>query len=154
MKKVKLLVSACLAGENVRYDGKNSMICEFDKLKDTFDLEYICPEVASGMTIPRDSNEIISQNPLKIESKLGISNEKYFMKGSSIALSLCNKLNIKYALLKSKSPSCGNEKIYDGNFNGTLIDGMGVTAKMLKNNGIIVFNENQIKSLYKAANNK
>ena len=149
MSKEKLLISACLAGENVRYDGKNNLINEFEKLQDDFELQYICPEVQGGMVIPRLPCEITSFLPLKITNEFGIDNKDHFIEGSSIALDLCQRLNIKYALLKSNSPSCGNEKIYDGTFSGTLINGAGVTAKTLMDHGIKVFNETQIDELLK-----
>jgi len=148
MSKEKLLISACLAGENVRYDGNNNLINEFEKLQEHFELQYVCPEVQGGMVIPRLPCEITSYGPLKITNEFGIDNKDHFIEGSRIALDLCQRLNIKYALLKSNSPSCGNKKIYDGNFNGTLIDGIGVTAKTLQDHGIKVFNENEIDELY------
>lgn len=147
MSKEKLLISACLAGENVKYDGGNNLVDEFEILKENFELQYVCPEVQAGMVIPRLPCEITSYRPLKIENEYGIDNKDFFIEGSKIALDLAQRLNIKYALLKSNSPSCGNEKVYDGNFNGTLIDGAGVTAKTLSDHGIKVFNETQINEL-------
>jgi len=148
MSKEVLLISACLVGENVKYDGGNNLIANLDKLKEHFELQYICPEVEGGLTIPRMPCEITSFNPLKIENEFGIDLKDHFLDGSKIALNLALKLNAKYALLKSKSPSCGNDKIYDGTFSGTLIDAMGVTAKTLHDHGIKVFNETQIEELY------
>ncbi len=148
MSKEILLISACLVGENVRYDGKNNLIDDLDKLKEHFELQFICPEVQGGLTIPRLPCEITSFSPLKIENEFGIDLKDHFIDGSRIALELAQRLGIKYALLKSKSPSCGNDKIYDGTFSGNLIDAMGVTAKTLHDHGIKVFNETQIEELY------
>jgi uncharacterized protein YbbK (DUF523 family) len=148
INKEKLLISACLAGENVRYDGGNNMINYFKKLQEDFNIQYICPEVQGGMVIPRLPCEITSYTPLKIQNIYGIDNKDHFIEGSKIALGLCQRLGIKYALLKSNSPSCGNNKVYDGTFNNKLIDGSGVTARTLHNHGIKVFNENQISDLY------
>ena len=148
MNKEKLLISACLAGENVRYDGGNNLINEFKKLQEYFELQYVCPEVQGGMVIPRLPCEITSYAPLKIQNEYGTLYKDHFIEGSRIALELCQRLNIKYALLKSNSPSCGNNKVYDGTFSGTLIDGAGVTAKTLQDHGIKVFNENEIGDLY------
>ena len=148
MSKEKLLISACLVGENVKYDGTNNLIDELDKLKEHFELQFICPEVQGGLTIPRMPCEITSFAPLKIQNEFGIDLKDHFLDGSKIALDLAQRLNIKYALLKSKSPSCGNDKIYDGTFSGTLIDAMGVAAKTLNDHGVKVFNENQIGKLY------
>jgi len=148
MSKEILLISACLVGENVKYDGGNNLIDELEKLKEHFELQYICPEVQGGLTIPRLPCEITSFSPLKIENEYGIDLKDHFIDGSKIALELAQRLGIKYALLKSKSPSCGNDKIYDGTFSGNLIDAMGITAKTLHDHGIKVFNENQIEKLY------
>ena len=148
MSKEILLISACLVGENVKYDGGNNLIDQLDKLKEHFELQYICPEVQGGLTIPRLPCEITSFSPLKIENEYGIDLKDHFIDGSKIALELAQRLGIKYALLKSKSPSCGNDKIYDGTFSGNLIDAMGITAKTLHDHGIKVFNETQIEELY------
>jgi uncharacterized protein YbbK (DUF523 family) len=146
--KEKLLISSCLVGENVRYDGSNNCIEELEKLKQYFELHYICPEVQSGMSIPRNPCEITSAKPLMIQDKVGIDQTIYFEKGAIIALEICKINQIKLALLKAKSPSCGNKEIYDGTFTNTLINGMGITTKYLQENGIVVFNEYQIKDLY------
>jgi len=148
MSKEILLISACLVGENVKYDGGNNLIDQLDKLKEHFELQYICPEVQGGLTIPRLPCELTSFSPLKIENEYGIDLKDHFIDGSKIALELAQRLGIKYALLKSKSPSCGNDKIYDGTFSGNLIDAMGITAKTLHDHGIKVFNETQIEELY------
>jgi len=149
--KERLLISSCLVGQNVRYDSSNNLINDLSRLEEDFVLEYICPEVGAGMSIPRKANEISNFDPLIVEDINGIDNTKYFKLGANIALDACSKLNIKYALLKAKSPSCGNEKVYDGNFDGILIDGVGVTSSLLIKNGIKVFNENQIEDLYELA---
>ena len=147
MSKEILLISACLVGENVKYDGTNNLIDEMELLKEHFELQFICPEVQGGLTIPRLPCEIKSFSPLKIENEFGIDLKDHFLDGSRIALDLTQRLGIKYALLKSKSPSCGNDKIYDGTFSGKLIDAMGITAKTLHDHGVKVFNETQIDKL-------
>ncbi len=147
LEKEKLLISACLFGENVRYDGKNNLIEELDQLKERYELISICPEVLGGMVIPRIPSEIVSTNPLKIQNEFGIDTTEFFTDGAMQALYICQKYDIKKALLKSKSPSCGNLEIYDGNFNGTLVKGQGITANILIQNNIKVFNEKQIGDL-------
>lgn len=147
MGKERLLISACLVGQNVRYDGKNNLIDELELLKEHFELQYICPEVQGGMTIPRLPNEITSFSPLVVSNEFAINNSDFFIEGARIALDLVQRLKIEYALLKSNSPSCGNQQIYDGTFSNKLIDGMGITAKTLCDHGIKVFNETQIDKL-------
>jgi len=148
MNKINLLLSACLAGEKVRYDGNHNQIEQLEQLQKDFNIFLVCPEVQGGMATPRIPSEIISINPLKIQNEYGIDTTDFFLSGASIALDICKQHNIQIALFKAKSPSCGNNKIYDGTFTKTLIDGMGVTAAMLEHNNIKVFNETQIKELY------
>ena len=73
---------------------------------------------------------------------------KNFKKGAGIALKICKKNKIKIALLKAKSPSCGKDLIYDGNFNKNLIKGDGITCQILKKNDIIIFSEKEIEDFY------
>ena len=158
---MKILVSSCLLGEDVRYDGNNSSIA-FDpkfpfSLKELFmdilcenEIYSFCPEVAGGLTIPRIPAEIVKQDkPFIVQNEEGKDVTINFLLGAKKALDLCKEENIKVALLKSKSPSCGNGQIYDGTFSGTLIDGFGLSAKLLKENGIEVFNEKELKELAK-----
>ena len=143
----KLLISACLFGENVRYDGKNNLIEELDILKDKYELIPFCPEVSSGMLIPRVPNEILSFNPLVVKNEFGIDTTDYFTDGAIQTLHICKKYDIQIALLKSKSPSCGNLEVYDGSFSKTLIKGQGLTANILTQHNIKIYDENQTGEL-------
>ena len=142
--KQKLLISGCLYGQNVRYDGKNSILSSeiLKDLANKYDLIPFCPEVEGGLSIPRIPNEI--QPNGKIVDKKGIDNTKAFQKGAKKALELCQKENIKIALLKSKSPSCSNNFIYDGSFSKKLIKGSGITSQILEKNEIKVINEYEV----------
>lgn len=138
--KEKILVSACLLGVSVRFDGKSKANEELiEKLKD-YDFIPICPEVWGGLPTPRVPSEIIND---KVINKDGIDVTDNYMRGAIEALNLARKFNIKKAILKSKSPSCGKNKIYDGSFTGTLIDGNGITAKLLMENDIEVLTEDE-----------
>lgn len=158
---MKILVSSCLLGEDVRYDGGNSSIT-FDpkftfSIKELFmdilcenEIYSFCPEVAGGLPIPRVPAEIVSnQKPFKVSTKEGDDVTINFLLGAKKALDICKEENIKVALLKANSPSCGNINIYDGTFSGKLIESQGLTAKLLSENGITIFNENQLKELRK-----
>lgn len=142
--KEKLLVSACLVGKNTKYNGGNNHNAQIDTLKEKYDFVLICPEIEGGLPCPRDPSEIIGEKVIMITKK-DVTKEYHL--GAQIALEKAIKHGCKKALLKEKSPSCGSHKIYDGTFSGTLIDGMGVTAKLLKDNGILVYSENEIKNL-------
>ena len=144
----KLLISACLCGHNVKYNGGNNLISDLDRINEDFELFFICPEVEGGMLVPRIPCEIITTVPLKVTNEYGIDTTDFFKAGAITSLELCKSNDITIALLKSNSPSCGNSKIYDGTFSSTLIEGIGITANTLEHNGIKVFNENQIKELY------
>ena len=143
----KLLVSACLLGERVRYDGESKPLAELDwllQLKAQQRLFVICPEMAGGLGVPRAKAEQRGEKVITIE---GADVSREFELGAEMALSMCQQHNIGYALLKAKSPSCGNQTIYDGTFSGTLVEGMGVTAQALANNGIQVYSELQLEQL-------
>ena len=158
---MKILVSSCLLGEDVRYDGLNSSVAFNPKfpfsLKELFmdilcenEIYSFCPEVAGGLPIPRISAEIVKNDkPFIVKNQEGLDVTINFLLGAKKALDICKEENIKVALLKSKSPSCGNKEIYDGTFSSNLINGQGLTAKLLEENGIKVFNENELKELNK-----
>ncbi|MFI3252513.1 MAG: DUF523 domain-containing protein [bacterium] len=133
----KVLVSACLLGVNCKYNGSNNL-CDVKSKLVGYEIIQFCPEVSGGLSIPRVSCEILNN---KVINKNNEDKTFEFNKGANLALELCKKHNIKLAVLKEKSPSCGVTKIYDGTFSGNLIDGSGVTTSLLKENGIEVINE-------------
>ncbi len=141
-----LLVSACLLGENTKYNGKNNYIPLIEKIKERYNIITICPEVMGGLSIPRDPSEII--NDKIINKKMKDVTEEY-NRGAQLALNLALRYNCKKALLKEKSPSCGVKYIYDGTFTKNLINGMGITTRLLSSNNIVVYSENEIESLLK-----
>ena len=153
---MKLLVSGCLLGENVRYDGKNSGIKEpmMQRLKDGFEIYSFCPEVSGGMPTPRVPSEIISMEPLKVINKEKEDTTHFFIKGAKNCLEFCKDNGIKIALFKSRSPSCGNRYVHGGKFNKKLVEGKGVTVTLLNSHGIKVFNEEEIKELFEYKNTK
>lgn len=144
--KEKLLISACLCGKNTKYNGGNNLIPNLGKIEENFELFLVCPESDGGLTTPRNPSE---QQGEKVVSNKGVDVTTEFNLGAKIALDVALKNNIKYALLKESSPSCGTNLIYDGTFSGKKINGMGVAAKLLKENGILVFSENEIEKLLK-----
>ncbi len=139
-----LLISSCLAGNNTKYNGKNNYLPLIEKLKDKYNLIVICPEVMGGLSIPRDPSEIKGD---KVISNKGNDVTKEYNLGAKIALDLAKKYNCKKALLMEKSPSCGVRKIYDGTFSKNLIDGMGITTKLLYENKIEVYSKDEIDLL-------
>jgi uncharacterized protein YbbK (DUF523 family) len=158
---MKILISSCLLGEDVRYDGNNSSIAFNPKfafsLKELFmdilcdnEIYSFCPEVAGGLGVPRTPAEIVKNDkPFIVKNEDGTDVTINFLLGAKKALDICKEENIKVALLKANSPSCGNINIYDGTFTKNLTEGQGLTSRLLKENGIEVFNETQLKELAK-----
>ncbi len=142
--KPKILVSACLLGKKVRYDGKIKKY-DLSELEKYYDFVACCPEVDGGLETPRDPSEILKNGT--VINSAGVDVSKEFEKGANTALSLTLKHDIKIALLKSKSPSCSNKIVYDGTFSNSLVEGIGKTTKLLLQNNIEVFNETQIDKL-------
>lgn len=140
---MKVLVSACLLGHNTKYNGKNNLNEKLISLKDKLEFVLMCPEVEGGLSIPRTPAEIKDN---KVINKDNIDVTNNYLKGANLALKKALKDNIKVAIVKEKSPSCGKNFIYDGTFTNTLIKGQGVTTSLLVENGIKVFNENEIES--------
>ena len=141
MEKEKILVSACLLGVNCKYDGENNInekVLEYIKDKEVIP---ICPEIYGGLKTPRTPSEILKD---KVMTKDNIDVTKEYRKGAEETLYLAKLFNVKKALLKAKSPSCGNKEIYDGSFTKNKIKGMGITAKLLKENGIEILSEEEI----------
>ncbi len=141
---MNILISACLLGARCRYDGEGFALPEMNELKKYCTLIPICPEQMGGLPTPRVPAEIVGD---AIINKEGVDVTYQYMTGAKTALTYAQLNNVQYALLKAKSPSCGKGKIYDGTFSGTLIDGSGITARLLEENGIKVYTENDIDEL-------
>lgn len=139
-----IIISACLMGENCKYNGKNNLRSEMLDLKN--DAVLVCPEVFGGMSIPRLPSEIetgfsgedVLDGKAKIFASDGTDVTKYFTDGSFKVLEIAQKYGIKKAYLKQSSPSCGCGKIYDGTFGNTKKCGNGILTALLKRNGIEV----------------
>lgn len=146
----KILVSACLLGYPVRYDGKSTPLKNLawlQQLQQQNRIVIICPEQEGGLPTPRDPAE---RQQDKVITITGQDVTQEFDIGAQKALDLCQQHDIKIALLKANSPSCGNQQIYNGQFNNTLIVGQGMTAELLSKHGIKVYSELEIEQLIQA----
>ena len=114
-------------------------------LKEQNLLVPICPEVDGGLSIPRIPVEIVGKRAINSD---GVDKTKEFMAGAHIALDKAVTKNIKMAIMKSKSPSCGKDYIYDGSFTKTLIKKDGIATQILKKYGIKIFTESEINEAY------
>lgn len=142
--KEKIIVSACLMGRPTRYDGKSVEYSEIAALAEKYDIIEVCPEVMGGLPTPRTPSERVG-NSVFMRDGRDVSAE--FLAGAHRAYEVCILHNIKKAVLKEKSPSCGSGRIYDGSFSGRLTDGLGVTAEYLISRGISVYGESRISEL-------
>jgi uncharacterized protein YbbK (DUF523 family) len=145
----KILVSRCLLGHRVRYDGGASG--PFDQLEQWIAegrVVALCPEVAGGLPTPRPAAEIpggqgveVLDGSTRVLTAEGEDVSAGFLSGARQALALVELHGIRIAVLKANSPSCGNLLTYDGTFSGVKVSGEGVTAALLKRNGVKVFSE-------------
>ena len=140
----KLLISACLAGENCKYSGGNNFIGEtaLASLGDKYELVSVCPEVMGGLSVPRCPCERIGA---RVMNERGEDVTAQFKAGAELTADICERRGIKKALLKEKSPSCGSGRIYDGTFKGVLTHGYGVAAELLASYGVTVLGESEVK---------
>lgn len=132
------IVSACLCGEKTRYDGKVLVSDKIKKLVDEGKAIKVCPEVLAGLSVPRLPCEIKNGRVVNIASD---DKTDYFVDGALKTLETAQKYGIKKAILKEKSPSCGCKFIYDGTFTKTLIQGQGITTRLLRLNNIEVISD-------------
>ena len=145
----KILVSACLLGAKVRYDGRDNLLehAALQRWKKQGRLVMVCPESLGGLPTPRAPAEIQSRFPIFVTTQGGEDVTSEFLSGAEEVVKIAKQKNVCCALMKSRSPSCGNMNTYDGSFSGTLSDAPGVAAAELIRHGIPVFNEYQIDEL-------
>jgi uncharacterized protein YbbK (DUF523 family) len=135
-----IIVSACLAGINCRWDGKSSPNQKAIELVKNREAIPICPEQLGGLPTPRTPAE---KKGDMVFTKDGRDVTFEFKKGAEEALTIAQLANCKKAILKSKSPMCGSGKIYDGSFSGKLTVSDGIFAGLLKKNGIKILTEEE-----------
>ena len=142
----KVLISACLAGINCKFNGENNLLDSgiLDEISKKYHLLFICPEVFGGLSTPREPAEMKGGLVVTKTAKDVSENFKF---GAEICLKIAKLNGCKKAILKARSPSCGSGQIYDGSFTKKLIFGDGVAAKLLKENKILVFSEDEIGRL-------
>jgi uncharacterized protein YbbK (DUF523 family) len=150
-----ILVSACLAGLKVRYDGRHCKDEEIKKLIENGEAVPICPEVIGGLPIPRLPAEIIGgtgEDVLSGKAKVidinGQDVTQTYIKGAVKTLEKAEALEATVVVLKENSPSCGSAFIYNGNFSGDKISGEGVTAALLRRHQIRVLSEKEFMGMF------
>ncbi|CBA32569.1 DUF523 domain-containing protein [Cronobacter turicensis] len=148
----KILVSACLMGFKVRYDGseKAQMIDQLRRWQKEQRLVIHCPELAAGLPTPRPPAEIVSGDNKTQDRIIEITGKdvtEHYQLGAWLALRTAQDTGCTAALLTDGSPTCGSQFIYDGSFSGRRKSGMGVAASLLSAHGIAVFSENNLADL-------
>lgn len=145
--KQKILISACLIGENVKYDGGNNALHVkiLEQWKEEGVLIPLCPEVLGGLSVPRSPCEVIEGTSTVI-CKSGDDVSEAFAKGARESLQIAQEAGVCMAILKARSPSCGKDIIYDGSFTSRKVNDSGITCKLLQENGIRVFSEEELEN--------
>ncbi|CAG9271029.1 conserved hypothetical protein [Paraburkholderia unamae] len=153
----KILVSACLLGSPVRYNGSAKTVAHalLDQWQREGRLVPVCPEVAGGFGVPRPPAEIaaaacgaaVLAGTARVIDVRGMDVTSHFVDGAQAALELALAHDCRFALLTDASPSCGSHAIYDGSFAGRKHAGAGVTTALLRQHGIEVFAETEIDAL-------
>ena len=147
-KEIKVLISACLLGDNVKYSGGNNLTPELVTLLEKYKVKIvkICPECFAGLPIPRVPSEIRED---KVYGKDGRDITEEFLIGAEKTYQIAKIKQVDFAILKERSPSCGSTHIYDGSFSGNIIPGQGITAKRLTEEKIKVFSEENLEEIEK-----
>lgn len=155
----RILISGCLMGHSVRYDGGSKPLVHpaIERWRHEGRLVAICPEVSAGMPVPRPPAEIeeartgaeVLKGKARVLEKTGGDVTGAFRRAAENALALALETNCSFALLIDGSPSCGSGFIYDGTFSGERVRGEGVTAALLRRNGIEIYSDGEIDMLTK-----
>lgn len=148
----KVLVSRCLLGHPVRYDGgSHGPLSLLQRWQIEGRIVALCPEVAGGLPTPRPPAEIpggqgaaVLDGERLVLTRDGHDVTAAFRLGAETALALVREHGIRIAVLKARSPSCGNRENYDGSFSGVRVPGEGVTAAALRRAGVLVFSEEEL----------
>lgn len=146
-----IMISACLAGINCRYDGDDNLVKEILDIINKKECVLVCPEQLGGLATPRYPSEIkgVINGKKRVVNKKGLDVTENFYKGAYETLKIAELYKVDTAILKSRSPSCGFGKIYDGSFSSKLVRGNGITAELLKKKGIKIYTEESINTLMK-----
>lgn len=153
----KILISACLLGRPVRYDGKGKLLADplIERWKAEGRLVGYCPEQAGGLPTPRPPAEIeagmngedVLAGRARVLEVTGGDVTAEFVEGGKKAVAFAREQGCEVALLIDGSPSCGSGFIYDGSFSGTRHPGFGVTAALMRRAGIEVFSDGELNKL-------
>jgi len=143
---IRILVSSCLLGAPVRHDARDKK-CDHAVLQRWIEegrVVSVCPEMLGGLGTPRPPAEIVNDGSRRVMTREGRDVTPAFEAGARAAADEASANGVRIAILKANSPSCGSSFIYDGTFSGTRVEGDGITAALLRRNGIAVFSEEEL----------
>jgi uncharacterized protein YbbK (DUF523 family) len=148
-----IIISPCLIGIRTRWNESCDEIEVLINLVKSGQAVFLCPEQLGGLTTPREPAEIetgktavdVLKGEAQVLFKSGQDATEQFVVGAHRILEFCQKMGVEIAILKSYSPSCGSTQTYDGSFTHTIIAGKGITAELLEQNGIKVYNEKNFR---------
>lgn len=150
-----ILISACLAGLKVRYNGTDSLDERIQKLVLENKALTVCPELMGGFSTPREPAEIVGgdgedvlDGKARVVEISGRDVTELYLKGANATLHKALEIGTTKVVLKEYSPSCGSAMIYNGDFNGTKLGGVGVTTALLRRNNIVVCSEEDFLALF------
>lgn len=143
---MKILVSACLLGVFCRYDGKTRLNEAVAALREKHELVPFCPEIYGGLPTPRDPAEILDG---RVVTSRGNDVTAQYEKGAQEAVRLAQMMGCELAILQDRSPSCGVGSVHNGLFDGGLVEGDGVAARLLREAGIAVLRASDVKNFPK-----
>lgn len=143
---IKILVSACLLGARVRHDGNDKRLVHpaLQKWIEEERVVSVCPEMLGGLGTPRPPAEIVNDGSRRVITKFGADVTDAFERGARAAAQEADAHDVRIAILKSASPSCGSSFVYDGTFSSTRVPGDGVTTALLRERGIRIFSEEEL----------
>ena len=143
----KILISACLLGAKVRYDGRDALVMRpaLRRWADEGRLVAVCPEQMGGLPTPRPAAELVESNGrIRVVTAAGDDVSRFYEEGARQALAAAAQHGARIAVLKDRSPSCGSSVVYDGTFGGRETAGEGLTTAALRRAGVRVFSEREI----------
>ncbi len=143
---MKVLVSACLLGENCKYSGGSNLdprVADWLR-REGHEAVPVCPEVLGGLPTPRTPAELVNG---AVMTRDGRNVDAAFRRGAALALDAAKRQGITLAVLQPRSPSCGAREVYDGTFSGRKVPGMGVFARLLAENGLRLLEPGDLEDL-------
>ncbi len=147
---IKILISSCLLGTNCKWNGRNNARDLIISIQDKVEFIPVCAEVLGGLPIPRIPSERVND---KVINEIGLDVTDKYLEGAKQVLKIALENNVRYAIFKERSPSCGVHQIYNGKFERTPTSGKGITTSLLEENGIRVYSDEEIEMLIKHQNN-